>query len=165
MILKIFCICLLALRILMGVLSPAGSRTATQSGRKPHEEQIPMPQDKSKDLLEAIRAGNKAAIDSLLQQEPALLGFRAPNGASVILLAVYYGHAELAEVFVKHGAKLDIFEASAMGNLESVRQWMEASPACVNSFAPDGFYPLGLATFFGHREVADFLLVHGADVH
>jgi ankyrin repeat protein len=124
-----------------------------------------MPQDKSKDLLEAIRAGNKAAIDSLLQQEPALLGFRAPNGSSVILLAVYYGHAELAEVFVKHGAKLDIFEASAMGNLESVRQWMEASPACLNSFAPDGFYPLGLATFFGHREVVDFLLEHGADVH
>jgi uncharacterized protein len=121
-------------------------------------------QDRSKELLEAIRAGNKTAVDSLLQQEPALLGFKAPNGSSVILLATYYGHPELTEVFVKHGAKLDVFEASATGNLAAVRQLVQGDPAVVNSFAPDGFYPLGLAAFFGHRQIVQFLLEQGGDV-
>ena len=124
-----------------------------------------MPQDKSKELLEAIRAGDKTTIDALLQQEPALLGFTAPNGSSVVLLATYYGHAELTELFLRHGAKLNVFEASATGNLESVQQLVERDPSAVNSFAPDGFYPLGLAAFFGHREIVRFLLERGADVH
>jgi uncharacterized protein len=34
----------------------------------------------------------------------------------------------------------------------------------VNTFAPDGFFPLGLAAFFGHTRVVEFLLAHGADV-
>jgi hypothetical protein len=165
MILKVFCICLFVLRVLIVALSATGPRTTASSGAKPHQEQTPMPQDRSKELLEAIRAGNKTAVDGLLQQEPALLLFKAPNGSSVILLGTYYGHPELTEVFVKHGAKLDVFEASATGNLAAVRQLVQSDPLAVNSFAADGFYPLGLAAFFGHREIVQFLLEHGADVH
>src|ERR1700738_3126870 len=120
--------------------------------------------DNTKKLMEAIRAGNKAGLEALLKAEPGLLRFTAPNGSSVMLLAAYYGHPELAEVFVRHGAKPDVFEASALGDLDTARNLVGGDPALVNAFAPDGFYPLGLAAFFGHRAIVEFLLKNGADV-
>jgi ankyrin repeat protein len=120
--------------------------------------------DNTKKLMEAIRSGDKAGVEALLSADPGLLRFTAPNGSSVMLLAAYYGHAELAEVFVRHGAKPDVFEASALGDLETVRKLVTANPAAVNSFAADGFYPLGLAAFFGYRAIVEFLLKNGADV-
>src|SRR5467141_2222959 len=120
--------------------------------------------DNTKKLMEAIRAGDKAGLEALLIQEPGLLRFTVPNGSSVLLLAAYYGHAELAEVFVRHGAKPDVFEGSALGDLETVRKLVAANSGVVNSFAADGFYPLGLAAFFGHRAIVEFLLKNGADV-
>src|SRR6202521_6298296 len=115
-------------------------------------------------LSDLIRAGNKAGVEALLSAEPGLLRSTAPNGSSVMLLAAYYGHAELAQVFVRHGAKPDVFEASALGDLETVRKLVGGDRALVNAFATDGFYPLGLAAFFGHRAIVEFLLKNGADV-
>lgn len=120
--------------------------------------------DNTKKLMEAIRAGDKAGVDALLSAEPGLLRFTAPNGSSVMLLATYYGHSELAEVFIRHGARPDVFEASALGDLETVRDSVGGDRALVNAFAADGFYPLGLAAFFGHRAIVEFLLKNGADV-
>src|SRR5439155_15079405 len=121
--------------------------------------------DNTKKLMAALRAGDKAGLDALLKEDPALLHFASPNGSSGILLAAYYGHPELANVFVKHGVELDVFEASTVGNLERVRELVGKNPAGVNSFAADGFYPLGLAAFFGHRAVVEFLLTQGADMN
>jgi len=123
-----------------------------------------MSEETTKKLMEAIRAGDKAGTDVLLRAEPGLLQFTSPNGSSVMLLAAYYGHAELADVFVRHGAKPDVFEASALGYLDTVRKLVGGDRTCVNAFAADGFYPLGLAAFFGHRAIAEFLLKNGADV-
>jgi ankyrin repeat protein len=123
-----------------------------------------MTEESTKKLMEAIRGGNKAGLEAMLRQEPELLRF-APNGSSVVLLAAYYGHAELAEVFVRRGARLDVFEASATGNLERVRELVKENAELVNAFAADGFFPLGLAAFFGYRAIAEFLLKNGAEVN
>jgi ankyrin repeat protein len=120
--------------------------------------------DNTKKLVEAIRAGDEAGLEALLRAQPDLLGFKALNGSSVLLLAAYYRHAELAEIFVRHGAKTDVFEASALGDLETVRKLVGGDRTLVNAFAADGFYPLGLAAFFGHRAIVAFLLKNGADV-
>ena len=123
-----------------------------------------MPEETTKKLMEAIRAGDKTAVDSLVKAEPDLLRFRAPNGSSVLLLSAYFGHPETAEVFVRHGAKPDVFEASALGDLETVRKLVVSDRALVNAFAADGFYPLGLAAYFGHGAIVEFLLKNGANV-
>ena len=124
-----------------------------------------MTEESTKKLVEIIRSGNKAALEELLKQEPELLRFASPNGSSVVLLTAYYGHAELADVFVRNGAKLDVFEASATGNLERLRELVKGDAGLVNAFATDGFFPLGLAVFFGHRAIVEFLLKNGADVN
>ena len=124
-----------------------------------------MPEETTKKLMQAIRAGDKAALESLLKDEPDLLRFTAPNGSSVLLLSAYFGHPEVAEVFRRHGAKPNVFEASALGDLESVRKLVAADRGLVNAFAPDGFYPLGLAAYFGHRAIVEFLLKNGAHVN
>ena len=120
--------------------------------------------DNKKKLMEAIRAGDKATLEALLSAEPSLLGFTAPNGSSVMLLSAYFGHPEVAEVFMRHGAKPDVFEASALGNLETVQRLVNSDRAFVNAFAADGFYPLGLAAYFGHPSIVEFLLKNGAEV-
>lgn len=124
-----------------------------------------MTEESTKNLMEAIRSGNKTGLEALLREEPELLQFAAPNGSSVVLLAAYYGHAELVEVFVRHGAKLDVFEASATGDLERVRTLVNENAELVNAFAADGFFPLGLAAFFGYRTIVEFLLKNGAEVN
>jgi ankyrin repeat protein len=58
----------------------------------------------------------------------------------------------------------DVFEAAALGEAGRVTELVEADPGLVNAYAPDGFYPLGLAAFFGQEEVVPILLAHGADV-
>ena len=123
-----------------------------------------MPEEISKKLIETIRAGDNTGLKALLSANPELVRFTAPNGSSALLLSAYYGHPELAEVFAERGAEPDIFEASALGDLETVRKLAGADRALINAFAADGFYPLGLAAFFGHRAIVEFLLKNGADV-
>ena len=120
--------------------------------------------DNKKKLMEAIRTGDKPGLDALLSAEPGLLGFTAPNGSSVMLLAAYFGHPEVAEVFMQYGAKPDVFEASALGDFETVQRLLNGDRALVNVLAADGFYPLGLAAYFGHSAIVEFLLKNGADV-
>jgi uncharacterized protein len=120
--------------------------------------------DNRKKLMEAIRTGDKAGLDALLSAEPSLLGFTAPNGSSVMLLSAYLGHPEVAEVFMRHGAKPDVFEASALGDFETLQRLVNSDRALVNAFAADGFYPLGLSAYFGHPAIVEFLLKNGADV-
>jgi len=121
-----------------------------------------MAHDKTEQLMNAIKAGDKPVIERLLQDDAALLSARAPNGTSAILLAAYYGRADIAQIFVANGAQLDLYEACAVGDLERARALVSENPGAVNSFAADGFFPLGLASFFGHGEIVGLLLGNGA---
>ena len=119
----------------------------------------------SEELIDAVKRGDGARIASLLDETPSLLDAEGAHGVSAILLSVYHGHPEIAEIFVAHGAELDMWEASATGKLERVREWIREDPRLASRFGPDGHTPLGLACFFGHREVVRFLLEHGGGLN
>jgi ankyrin repeat protein len=115
----------------------------------------------NEDLAEAIKAGDTGAVNALLDAQPDLLHARAPNGVSAISLAMYHGKPEIARAFINRGAVLDLFEACSAGVLDSVRDLVPQHGA--DAISPDGFPALGLACFFGHEDIARYLLDAGAD--
>jgi ankyrin repeat protein len=80
---------------------------------------------------------------------------------SPLLQALYEGRAEDAEKLRR--PDLDLFEAAALGDVPRLRELLDAG-ADPSAFAPDGYTPLQLATFFGHREAGELLIDRGADL-
>src|SRR6476646_10177750 len=83
---------------------------------------------------------------------------------SDVLQAIYRGDQKEAERLAD-SRELDVFEASALGRTERVRELVDADPSLVNAYGDDGFHPVGLASFFGHVETARLLYEHGADAN
>ena len=113
-------------------------------------------------LFDAITKGNSDEVSRLLDGNPALAGARQ-SGVSPLLTAVYYRQAAVARILLDRGTPLDVFEASAVGDVDRLGAIVAGQPALANEFAADGFTPLGLASFFGHPAAARLLLANGAD--
>lgn len=118
---------------------------------------------RQQELIQAITANDAFRVKALLSEEPGLVHARDPEGRTPILLAIYFGHEELAHLMRERAQDLDLFEAVALGAVESVEAHLAASPETANAVAPDGFGPLGLAAFFGRLDIAEILLDAGAN--
>jgi uncharacterized protein len=116
------------------------------------------------DVFSAIEAGDEAALRRVIEEDPSSAAARNAEGLSPTLHALYRGRQELLEVLLGLEPELDVFEAAAVGDDRRVRELVERDPAAVNAWAPDGFTPLQLASFFGHPAIVRFLLERGADV-
>jgi ankyrin repeat protein len=121
--------------------------------------------DKTLAIIEAVKTGDKARVEELLHAEPALANARAASGESALLLSVYAGKKEITDLLLARGAEAGLFEAAAAGLAGRVRDWLTAHPQQIGSYSPDGFTPLHLAVFFGHRALVHDLLDWGADVN
>jgi ankyrin repeat protein len=115
------------------------------------------------DMLEAVKSGNQAQVQTLVNDNPALVNAQDDSGVSAALLATYYGHADIANMLIERGATLNLFEAAATGQVELATKHLNADPTQVNAYSPDGHTPLGLAAYFGNPAVVDLLLAHGAN--
>jgi uncharacterized protein len=114
-------------------------------------------------LVEAIKRRDEEGARQALAADPSLAGERDQHGVSALLLALYHGEPALAAEIARRRRDLDVFEASATGDLERVRELVAKDAGLVNGLAQDGFTPLGLAAFFQRSEVVAFLLDAGAD--
>jgi ankyrin repeat protein len=84
---------------------------------------------------------------------------------SDLLQALYSGDTARADEILATNPELNVFEASATGATNRLRELLDADPSLANTFGDDGFHPLGLACFFGHADAARLLLERGADVN
>jgi ankyrin repeat protein len=113
-------------------------------------------------FLDAVKKGDRTAVERMLETDPALVSARDENGTSAVLLAHYYGKADVADALLSRRPELDVFEAATAGDAERVTALVDADRGLANAVAGDGFSPLGLASFFKRRDVVKSLLERGA---
>ena len=116
-------------------------------------------------LFEAIKVGDLSKVRSLLDSDPHLLTSRDDQGVSAILTAVYYHQPEIVAELLARGLELDIWEASATGQLSRVTALLDHDVTLLDAYSPDGFTPLGLSAFFGKIAILEILVARGADVN
>jgi ankyrin repeat protein len=112
----------------------------------------------------AIKTGQLEEVRAQAQRNPELLRMRDANGASPILVAIYNGRSDVALALAELGAPVDLFEASALGRADRIREILVSAPQRASEYAPDGFTPVALAAFFGHLDATRELINAGADV-
>jgi len=115
------------------------------------------------ELFAAIKGGDQATVDRLLERDRALADSRDESGLSPILAALYHGQTGIATAILRRGPRLTVFEAAAAGDAARVREIVGRDREQANAVAPDGYSALGLAAFFKRRDVVRYLLEAGAD--
>jgi ankyrin repeat protein len=120
--------------------------------------------DPREDLWLAICEGDHALIELIVKDRPELARGRTDEGVPWTLAAVYRGHPGVADLLLRHGAELDPFTAAALGRTDQLAVLLDRGEGSVEDRSPDGWTPLHLAAFFGHRETAAMLLDRGADL-
>jgi ankyrin repeat protein len=117
------------------------------------------------EFLDAIKRGDTARINQLLQENPTLSNAREKSGVSAIFLALYRGNKAGALAIASKKPELDVFEASALGDVKRLKDIVNHDPASVSSYSPDGFTALALAAYLGQRESVEYLVEKGADLN
>lgn len=116
-------------------------------------------------LEQQIEAGDLQAVKEILFQNPGLANVNTSHNISPLLLACYYKKKDIADLIAEFTDNLTLFEACAVGKFDAATLLVFQNPGSVNEFSEDGFTPLGLACYFGHEELARFLVLKGADVN
>lgn len=118
----------------------------------------------SKEFFDAIKRGDMAEVERRLTQDPVLIHARE-DGLSPILIAAYHQRPAIASFLADKTVAVTIFEAAATGKINNVIRLLARDPGLVNQSNEDGFQPLGLACFFGHFDVAEYLVKAGAAIN
>ena len=116
------------------------------------------------EFFEAIREGKRDEVERRLNLDPSLIHIKE-NNLSPIMVAAYHHEPAIASFLADKTVAINIFEASATGKINNVIRQLARDPQLVNVYAEDGFQPLGLASYFGHLELAKYLIKAGAPIN
>jgi hypothetical protein len=116
-------------------------------------------------MITAVSEGNVPEVQRLVRQWPGLAYTVMEDGLPAILFSQYRSRTDVVQALLASGMRLTIGEAAAVGATARVQKIAARWPAAIHEYTSDGFTPLQLACFFGHYELAAFLVEQGADIH
>lgn len=119
----------------------------------------------SQRFLNLIRKGETAEVASVAEEDPSLVACQDAQGVSALLWSVYCRQPLIRDFLRSHLTTIDIFEASAVGDLETLDKLLREDALSIYQTSADGWAPLHLAAAFGGTAATAFLLEHGAHVH
>lgn len=116
-------------------------------------------------FFSAISKGDLRKVSALISSHPDLKSAKTEDGTSALLFALYNRRPQVADLLRSKGAALSIYDACAVGDRDRALQLLTEDPRVISFMSHDGWTPLHLASFFGQKDVVEFLLDHGADMH
>ena len=116
-------------------------------------------------FFKAIEEGDRDKVEHMLRKTPNLILSKSKKKLSPLMTAMYCHEYELADIILDRMMSLTVFEAAATGKLVHIISNLAHKPELVNAYSEDGFQPIGLAAYFGHAEIVDYLIKAGAEVN
>jgi len=116
---------------------------------------------------ELLRRGAAVDVRNEMGQKPIHLALYNGMGGPAEMLRDPY--LDIAGILLDHGAELDLWIASAIGDVANVCRILQQTPKTVNAdngarrYPGGANYPLGIAALGGHLEIVRLLLEHGAN--
>jgi uncharacterized protein len=118
----------------------------------------------SKELFDAIRAGNLDSVSKMIAADKMLLSATDETGLGPFTVAKYSGRNEIAALLLEKGVELDVFAACIAGAEQRVAELTGRDRELIQSYSRDGWTPLHMACFFNHPAITEALILSGADV-
>ncbi|MDB5076833.1 MAG: DNA-directed polymerase subunit sigma [Chloroflexi bacterium] len=109
------------------------------------------------------RASDGAVLDLLLTYGAAI-DVTNDAGETALHWAITRGERSVASLLLARGARLDIFAAAALGDLEALARFVVEVPEATHKPGPDRMTPLHYAAYANNVAAARYLLEHGAEV-
>ena len=118
-------------------------------------------------LHHAVLGGSRETIRLLLARGANIHARSSQRDLEPVDLAIWNRKRGLDEALVRllisYGATCDLTNASALGDLEAVRQMLDANPSRISEARPGGRRPLSAAVEFGHDDIVRLLLERGVN--
>ena len=118
----------------------------------------------AQDMITAVTTDDAARVAELVAEDPALASARDRDGVSVLMLSRYRFDRGTTDALLAADPDLDVFEATALGYIDRLRERLDEDPSRAVAWSTDGFTALHFAAFFGKAEAARTLIDAGAMV-
>lgn len=96
-------------------------------------------------------------VKELLAREPALINSSWDWGGgdweTGLGAAAHMGRRDIATYLLEHGARLDLFAAAMLGNLDIVKATLETYPDSINTLGPHGIPLIAHAQAGGNEAI------------